>query len=104
MVNAVEDRSSRTPTPTAEAVTQTRVPTATPNADIVDARGPAASAFRMISAVSGPGAASSNADSATQASKRPSSSNATSVLCPRSAAYFAASAAGAKERVAQLGA
>src|SRR2546425_1551303 len=67
MVNAVEERSRRTPTPNVAAEAQARIPTATPSADIVDARGPPASALRMISAVSGPGVAMINADSATQA-------------------------------------
>jgi hypothetical protein len=50
------------------------MPTATPMADSVDARGPAASALRMISAVSGPGVAMRRADSATHAISRPSTS------------------------------
>src|SRR5260370_550874 len=63
------------PTPTADATHQTRMPAATPSADIVDAGGPAASALRTIRAVSGPGVAMSNAESATQATNLPSTSN-----------------------------
>src|SRR6266849_10148988 len=74
MVNAVDERSSRTPTPSVAAVAHARMPTATPRADIVEARGPPVSALRMIRAVSGPGVAMISAESATHARKRPSSS------------------------------
>src|SRR5713226_8740329 len=73
-VKAVEELSRSTPTPNVAAAAHARMPTATPRADIVDARGPDASALRMINAVSGPGVAMSSADNATQASSRPSSS------------------------------
>src|SRR5713101_2011426 len=75
MVKAVEERSRSSPTPTVDAATQTRIPAATPSADIVDARGPAPSALRMIRAVSGPGVAMSKAESATHATNLPSTSN-----------------------------
>src|SRR4029077_14953958 len=79
-VNAVEERSRSTPTPKVAAAAYDRMPAATPSADIVDARGPEASALRMISAVSGPGVAISSADSATHATSRPSSSMSPYVL------------------------
>src|SRR5260370_41131765 len=56
-------------------MTHTWIPAATPSADIVGARGPAARALRMIRAVSGPGVAMSNAESATHATNLASNSN-----------------------------
>src|ERR1700730_16572726 len=74
MVKAVEERSRSTPIPNVTAMAQARMPTATPSADIVEARAPPASALRTIRAVSGPGVAMIRADSATQASSLASSS------------------------------
>src|SRR5260370_27304233 len=56
-------------------MTHTRIPAAQPSVDSVDARGPAARALRMIRAVSGPGVAVSNAESATHATNLASNSN-----------------------------
>src|SRR5712692_561802 len=73
IVKAVEERLRSTPRPNVAAAAQARMPTDTPSADIVDARGQDASALRMINAVSGPGVAMMSAERATQASSRPSS-------------------------------
>src|SRR5260370_28039014 len=47
IVKAVDERSRSTPTPNVAAAAHARMPTATPKADIVDARGPDAIALRM---------------------------------------------------------
>jgi methionine-rich copper-binding protein CopC len=71
-VKAASDVSSKVATPTTEAAAHAALPAPTPTAESDADRAPARSAFRMISAVSGPGVMIRTTATASHAKKRPS--------------------------------